>query len=734
MDSRDRLAWLPVLVMSAVLFSCSGDSAPTSPKADPAGRALTPASAPEEEVFGDVWDGGMPVSTFKYRVMLEVHPSDDTYFQRGNRSFSTVQPVDPQGSSGHNWGWYHVLGAEGRHICSGDSLDVEVHRIEFSGDLVPAQEGLPEQHCIGTGRFIVTLQNAITNEVIAQREIDFISASQNQPPVEDPNFGTNFTDNVVHFDVAGGSSFTISPQIEPVAPGPAGSLFRFNAGRSTTTWNRVNDRGKLSVQWVWDVEDPAEHSLFMNTQANCTDPDCDVIRVHEYPTVGTFTARGEFITPSTNDEVVSAATTVQVGQPAASIDVTPEEATRITSQGAATIRLSATVLDFAGEKLTDRVVSWTSNDPEPTITPIGPSGLEADVTAFDGDFTITASVDGVSDSALLHYNFYFVIDFKPCFVNLPDSLPIGAPGLFRLCESTSTSPDVEFRWVFGDGSSSAWLTGDASVNYAYNAVGTYTGVLQMRETGDPTSVMDKGEFQIEVTPLGEPAPGYKAWFRADAIIGLSDGEAVATWEDLGPNDQNATQSTASFRPIYKSSIAAGRPALRFDGTDDRLVSPAQYNVWGLINDFTVFAVVRLDPNLGTVGQDVVGSSAISNNLDLIARRGDTNGNWLAYSSSHDGARSSDLVLPADRWYVLTWRLKPFTHLQIRANNEYRFNDTDYAGIGTAPSQAALGARNNGANPFRGDIAEVIIYTTSLSDAEMQDTEDYLREKYGLPDP
>lgn len=95
MNWKDRFERLAVLIMSAALFSCSGDPAPTSPKTDPAGRALTPAAPAEEEVFGDVWDSGVPVSTFKYRVMLEVHPSDDTYFQRGNRSFSTVQPVDP---------------------------------------------------------------------------------------------------------------------------------------------------------------------------------------------------------------------------------------------------------------------------------------------------------------------------------------------------------------------------------------------------------------------------------------------------------------------------------------------------------------------------------------------------------------------------------------------------------------------------------------------------------------
>ncbi|MGH7571860.1 MAG: hypothetical protein ACREMK_08475 [Gemmatimonadota bacterium] len=600
--------------------------------------------------------------------------------------------------------------------------------------MVPAQEGLPEQHCIGTGRFIVTLEN-ITGAVIATREIDFISALEDEAPiVEDPNFGDNFTDNVVHFDVTGGSGFTISPQVDPVPAGPAGSLFRFNAGRSTTTWNRVNDRGKLSVQYVWDDENPADRTFFMNTQANCTDPRCDVVRVHEYSTAGTFTARGEFITPSTNDDMESATTTVQVGQPAASVEVRPEQETliRIAGTNPDTIRLSATVLDVSGDTLTDRPITWTSSDSGATVTPIGLNGLEADVTAVDGDFTITASVDGVSDSALLHYRFVFAIDFHPCVETIPDTIPVGIAGLLRLCESTSTSPDVESRWVYGDGASSDWLRGDASASHAYDTAGTYTIVLQMRETGDPTSVMDKGEFQIEVTPLGDPAAGYQAWFMADAVAGLSDGDPVSAWEDLGPNHQDATQTTASFRPIYQSNVAAGRPAIRFDGVDDRLASPSGMD-WGLTNHFTVFAVVRLDPSPGTGGQDVIGSNALSNSLDLIARRNDANGNLLAYFSSPDGTRSSDLALSPGTWYVLTWRLHANSpkHLQIRANKAYRLNDAGYTGIGTGPWQAAIGGRENGSSPFNGDIAEVIFYTNSISDADMEATEDYLLEKYDV---
>ncbi|MGH7572373.1 MAG: RHS repeat-associated core domain-containing protein [Gemmatimonadota bacterium] len=231
--------------------------------------------------------------------------------------------------------------------------------------------------------------------------------------------------------------------------------------------------------------------------------------------------------------------------------------------------------------------------------------------------------------------------------------------------------------------------------------------------------------------VSDPAPGYVGWFKADAIVGLSDGDSVSTWEDAGPNNKDATQGTGGRKPIYKTGILAGKPVLRFDGADDRLVSPSGSDIWGLTNHFTVFAVVRLDPSPGSGGHDVVGSSSFANNLDLYARRNDAGGNWLAHSSSPDGTRNSDLVLSPDTWYVLTWRLKAFQHVQIRADKVYRLNDTNYGGLGTAPSPAAIGARQNGGNPFKGDIAEVIFYTGSLSDAAMETTEDYLRSKYGF---
>ncbi|MGH7557063.1 MAG: hypothetical protein ACREMD_04675 [Gemmatimonadota bacterium] len=40
----------------------------------------------------------------------------------------------------------------------------------------------------------------------------------------------------------------------------------------------------------------------------------------------------------------------------------------------------------------------------------------------------------------------------------------------------------------------------------------------------------------------EPVPGFAAWFKADAIEGLTDGDPVGLWEDSSSNNKDASQS------------------------------------------------------------------------------------------------------------------------------------------------------------------------------------------------
>ena len=56
------------------------------------------------------------------------------------------------------------------------------------------------------------------------------------------------------------------------------------------------------------------------------------------------------------------------------------------------------------------------------------------------------------------------------------------------------------------------------------------------------------------------------------IYGLSDGNAVAQWDDASRSAANATQSTTSIRPVYKVAIQGGQPVVRFNVTDNYLAT------------------------------------------------------------------------------------------------------------------------------------------------------------------
>ena len=78
------------------------------------------------------------------------------------------------------------------------------------------------------------------------------------------------------------------------------------------------------------------------------------------------------------------------------------------------------------------------------------------------------------------------------------------------------------------------------------------------------------------------------------FLALANNDAVADWTDRSANARTASQSTAANRPVYKTAVQGGSPAVRFDGGNDQLltssyalptacsvVSVAQANSWSL---------------------------------------------------------------------------------------------------------------------------------------------------------
>ena len=97
-----------------------------------------------------------------------------------------------------------------------------------------------------------------------------------------------------------------------------------------------------------------------------------------------------------------------------------------------------------------------------------------------------------------------------------------------------------------------------------------------------------GAYEVELL-----AP--TAWYKADAITGKLEGDAVSSWLDSSGNSRTLTGAST-----YRRSPFGGRPWLQFNGTSDGLQSAVELSaVLGVGMIGTVFFVYSSSLTTGT---------------------------------------------------------------------------------------------------------------------------------------
>lgn len=232
--------------------------------------------------------------------------------------------------------------------------------------------------------------------------------------------------------------------------------------------------------------------------------------------------------------------------------------------------------------------------------------------------------------------------------------------------------------------------------------------------------------------------GLKYWVKADAgtnqsaggAAATADGDPVGEWQDQSSNAQHLAQSTAANKPVLKTGANGinSKPVVRFDGTDDYLEKAA----FAFTSDsFTAFIVCRRN------GAHGGGYSHIFN-LGFTNYTAAGSNFWQMYTTAadkHSMNFSSAGATVNDPTNMGTSAIM-FTHKKLAAGASALYRNGTSVGTGNANmtitdnGYASIGSWNS--NDFNGDVAEIIIYDTSLSDSDREDVEDYLRTKWGTP--
>ncbi|NDC25154.1 MAG: hypothetical protein EB078_11975, partial [Proteobacteria bacterium] len=210
--------------------------------------------------------------------------------------------------------------------------------------------------------------------------------------------------------------------------------------------------------------------------------------------------------------------------------------------------------------------------------------------------------------------------------------------------------------------------------------------------------------------------------------------AVARWEDKSGNGRHATQETSGNRPQRKSSIQNSKDILRFDGSNDLLRTSANFPVTGNI-ETTVFVVYKKTNN---AKGHIFGWGDSGVSLGAFGFYDD--GFWTAVA--YAGGKAFFTSGPTNNtWFVSMFRKSAGA---INSTTEARRNSVSVAtsnhSTDTPNVQVGLFSVGRWANydlsgtdgaVFQGDLAEIIIYNSALSDSDRSAVEGYLMSKWGI---
>lgn len=247
------------------------------------------------------------------------------------------------------------------------------------------------------------------------------------------------------------------------------------------------------------------------------------------------------------------------------------------------------------------------------------------------------------------------------------------------------------------------------------------------------------DFLVDM-PGGVPfSPSYVRdmvlWLDA-SVLELGDGDEVDIWHDESGKRFNASQDDTNRTPVYIKDSIGGLPAVKFDGNNDMLELPNAMNeVLNAKDGISIFLVMQGD-NEGafeTYFTSINESGRVSDTIilrhcstmpDFRVRVGGTDYDLNFVSDPRDGNPHVITALYDVPGIIQSLFIDGILDSdEDTGTTQSDLPDDHTIAIGNDP-------RTSG-RAFGGEIAEIIIYSHTLTETQQSNVEQYLMDKYGL---
>lgn len=233
--------------------------------------------------------------------------------------------------------------------------------------------------------------------------------------------------------------------------------------------------------------------------------------------------------------------------------------------------------------------------------------------------------------------------------------------------------------------------------------------------------------------------GCQLWLDGDDISTLyqdsgattpvaSDDDPVGYWGDKSGVGNHVTQATAGNRPTYKAGIQNSRDVLRFDGGD----TLRRLDALGFSGNpaMTVFIVTINLPDLASAQYPLSlgGSAALGGQIIFFATSGAVASDERMSFRYNNGNQVFNNAVTTGSHRLMYQRIFGSNYQSGIAYLDGVAQTQTSSGSGTI-SPNLLNETTVVGDSYGGDIAEIIIYDTALSDIDREDVEDYLYNKW-----
>ena len=348
-----------------------------------------------------------------------------------------------------------------------------------------------------------------------------------------------------------------------------------------------------------------------------------------------------------------------------------------------------------------------------STTPSLPSGLSINsnsgqisgtpsVATASSNYTITASNGCGSTSRILNIQ----VNATPNQPVLSSNSPLIIGSSINLTSNSIVG--ATYNWTGPNGFTSA--TQNPTIQCA-NTVnqGIYNATVTLNGCTSPTS-----STNVAVNPLSSSTiAGQSLWLDAASITNVSNNAQISSWMDLSGNNRNATSTNW---PTYISNGINGKPVLQFTTAQNLSVNH------NFPNPYTVLYVAKQ-----TSGSRQRVLTSINNNW-LLGWWGHGGGGAKS-QAFFDGWVSAAGNPAADNNVYLYTGTSVGNQSFLYENGVLLYNNGN--GI-SGPNGLAINAGIHGNEASTCQIAEIIVYNSSLSQANRQLVENYLKCKWGIP--